>query len=642
MRISRIEIEKWRNLEKVSFDVADDSSLVCLVGENGTGKSNILELIAGAAQHFGLVNGYDSLRGPPLSGDCDLSITLLLPKDPGAFFGAGWQSFALVGQGWTGRVTAQFKTGINPSYSFEGCDSQKAKEHFKQLRQLLAGKADIRYLLLDANRAYPEVNVDQHRVGEIASRDWEGAEWKNNRSFLRTSALYSDWIDYLQAKETQAADKWMEDSRSASEAGQPQPVWKDHFENYRLSLSQVLPHLKFKKVDRTMRAAVFDSAGNSLRFHQLSGGERELAFMIGQVSRFGLQRGLFLVDEPELHLNPELVRLWITWLRNTMVDGQTWLATHSLEAAEVAGASNVFVLARAPAPNPARTVKSIRSLSNLPVLQTLAGAVGSPAFSIAQHKFVWIEGEPAGGEKSRYYALFGHDKALRFLEAGNCHEVGRKYAALKEVSAVSGQPIRTAGIVDRDFQSPERVAALTAAGLIVLPCHEVENLFLDPKILLRVGKTLGVEFKAEDALVSAGDEVAGMWIFQHACASADFANLDLKAAKGTLSARDWSGILADGEAQVVKNVVALVLGPAAVIIQFSSALKKSIQEYAAERAKPDFWLRCMGKQVLTRIPKSMGLTSTVTLVHAIAAAWAATPELRSAPQLNVETALGLL
>ena len=79
---------------------------------------------------------------------------------------------------------------------------------------------------------------------------------------------------------------------------------------------------------------MFDTTGLELSFHQLSGGEREIAFLVGQIDRFRLREGIFLIDEPELHLNADLIRAWVSYLTSTVSVGQIWLATHSLEAVE--------------------------------------------------------------------------------------------------------------------------------------------------------------------------------------------------------------------------------------------------------------------------------------------------------------------
>lgn len=53
MRITRIEIGRWRNLVDVTIDLGPAADFLCLVGENGAGKSHLLELLAYAAPRFG-------------------------------------------------------------------------------------------------------------------------------------------------------------------------------------------------------------------------------------------------------------------------------------------------------------------------------------------------------------------------------------------------------------------------------------------------------------------------------------------------------------------------------------------------------------------------------------------------------------
>ncbi len=49
--------------------------------------------------------------------------------------------------------------------------------------------------------------------------------------------------------------------------------------------------------------------------------------MIGHLIRFRLRLGLSLLDEPELHLNAELLERWLDWAAGKR-EGQIWIATH--------------------------------------------------------------------------------------------------------------------------------------------------------------------------------------------------------------------------------------------------------------------------------------------------------------------------
>lgn len=175
-------------------------------------------------------------------------------------------------------------------------------------------------------------------------------------------------------------------------------------------------YIAFVGVDLDRRTVLFDTAGIELAFAKLSGGEREIAFIVGQIERFHLRRGLLLIDEPELHLNPDLLRNWLTFLRDTIEDGQVWAATHALEAAEVAGPDSSFVLERDPE---TRTVTSASSLRTRPVLSALATAVGAPAFSLYRRRFVYVEGDRETGERERFFRICGGMKVNRFIEGGS-------------------------------------------------------------------------------------------------------------------------------------------------------------------------------------------------------------------------------
>jgi predicted ATP-binding protein involved in virulence len=49
VRIQHISIGRWRHFQDVELSVPDGAPVVCLIGGNGTGKSQILELIAACA-----------------------------------------------------------------------------------------------------------------------------------------------------------------------------------------------------------------------------------------------------------------------------------------------------------------------------------------------------------------------------------------------------------------------------------------------------------------------------------------------------------------------------------------------------------------------------------------------------------------
>ena len=133
--------------------------------------------------------------------------------------------------------------------------------------------------------------------------------------------------------------------------------------------------------------------------------------------------GLHWIDEPELHLNADLIRNWVTFLTSTIETGQIWLSTHSLEAVEATGQQSTFVLERNEG---TRKVDSLVRLDARPVLSALSRAVGTPAFSISRLRFVFVEGEEGIGEREQFRRLSAATEDVRFIECGSCSEVLRR------------------------------------------------------------------------------------------------------------------------------------------------------------------------------------------------------------------------
>jgi predicted ATPase len=447
VRIQHIKIERWRHFEGVAFSLPENAPIVCIVGGNGTGKSQILELIAACAQRIGLTPGVENTRGDPFSENATFEVSFFVAHDSianvdqvGAYPEGPlredyetWDRTLVIrsreGQGW---------------HLLAGGVPEERSNHFAQYTvQIIQQSASVHYLSLDADRAYPKVQIASHQLSEVYDRDWGEATNKQS-SFRITRNLYDEWFRFLIGRENQNNNRHVQAIRVARDAGMREPVFVDQFEAYKNAVRKVLPHLLFVGIDPQTRQIRFDSTGIPLTFDQLSGGEREIAFLVGQIERFGLRRGLLLVDEPELHLNYDLLRAWIGFLKGSVEEGQIWLATHSLEVVEVTGQDATIILQR---DESTRRVTGATALSQQPVVATLSRAIGSPAFSISNLAFVLIEGEEEIGERERFRLLCDIPPHVRFLESGSCKEVVRRIAGLKDLGSGPIKMIPKAGLV---------------------------------------------------------------------------------------------------------------------------------------------------------------------------------------------------
>jgi len=521
-------------------------------------------------------------------------------------------------------TSARNTGGLEQSILAGGFPSEEGAQFARNVIAVLAQSDAVHFISLDADRAYPKKTFQIHEIAHAYDIDWGTSEYRRGRSYKPTTTLYDEWLKYFLAQESQSGTKLIQETRRARESGMSDPVFDDHFREYKTALRTVLPHLIFSGVDSKNRTLVFDSTGVQLSFNQLSGGERELAFLIGQIDRFRLRNGLFLLDEPELHLNPDLIRTWVSYLTGAVTTGQVWLATHSLEAVEAAGRRSTFVLERE---DDTRKVNRIARLDERPLIAALSRAVGSPAFSLSKLKFVFVEGEDSIGERQRFLALCARPMDVRFIPSGSSKEVLRRVHSVRAVSSEGDAGLAVGGIIDRDRLDARAASEGAEQGIFVLDVQEVENLFLFPGSILELLKQNGRDNLVPlDIIRSASDQRAGSWIFQFAMAQEAARSLPEigKTAKDFVKRKDWQQMC---ESDVVASIVS-GSGFAGIDAEaYSSSLKTAIDAYALMRAGEDVWKCCDGKEVFRRIASAVGFSSPETLEQATLSLWERRPEL---------------
>ena len=620
MRVRQIHVRKWRHFSGIKLDVEHDARLICVVGANGTGKSHLLELISACAHRIGLTPGVEIPRGDPFTDEHDFTVQIRISDGVNEAVDKGLSSDPLFPE-WDRTLTIESAkpgtTRIIAGGLVENGGTEFATKVVQQLRQ----SKNVHFLSLDADRAYPKKNFAIHEIAQAYDIDWSGMEYTRGRSFKSTTTLYDEWVKYFLAQENQSGTRILQAMRKAKKAGEDPPEFTDHFAEYAESLQNVLPHVLFTGVDSQQRTLLFDTTGLELTFAQLSGGEREIAFLVGQIDRFGLRHGLFLLDEPELHLNANLIRTWVSYLTGTVGTGQVWLATHSLEAVEAAGQTATYVLER---DEESRVVDSVARLDTRPILSVLSRAVGTPAFSVSQLRFVFVEGEEGVGEREKFHGLAGAPQSVRFLECGSCNEVLRRVSSVNALANEVEGPIRVGGIIDRDFRTPDEAHNIAVEwGVFVLPVHEVENLFLEPdtlRVLLNRNGRSGVD--AGELVRSAADQRAGAWIFQHALSTRNLRDLPQihPSGKDRAKALSWSD-LQSSEGEAIESIVTRAGLSTEDGERLAKVLRISIGAFGRRREAADFWKYCEGKEVVHAIAPEIGFAGGDALVRASLVLW---------------------
>lgn len=619
MRVINLTITAWRNLRNVNLQVDVNAPLVCLVGENGAGKSAILELLSASAHYLGISHGLEIPRGNPFDEDHEFQLLVQVPTSEISLpHHEGAES-----QNWNGQLRLASRREAGQAFGIAveaiGVAAPFAQVYGQEVVNALRQRQETQHLYLDADRSYPPMQIEPHRYGEIWQQDWVDPSFTKQWAHRPTRTLYEEWMKYFLGVEERCATEYVTAIRRARDAGCPQPAFIDPFDGYAATLRHVLPHLQFVGVEHggQYRMPVFDSAGLQLAFSKLSGGEREIAFLVGQIDRFQLRRGLLLIDEPELHLNPDLLRNWLAFLRDTVNEGQVWIATHSLEAVEVAGPASTFVFERDPE---SRTVTAPALLSGRPILSALSAAVGSPAFAINRLRFVYIEGDRQSRERERFYAVCGDSNENRFLEGGSCLEVVRRLKDLKSLAAVTDEQLHIGGVVDRDFRTDTECADLLKdVPVHVLGCHEVENLYLHPEavmvLLARSGRTPD---DAKAIVRAAADSSAGLWIVQ--CAAAAFSR-DHEVPRGALVPLSDAGRSVLHSEWAVRRQASVSAIDVPLRTEWEALLNQTYDVFETDRLTDEWYRHCLGKQTLGKLAVDLGYRSAEPLERNVVALW---------------------
>ncbi len=221
MKIKTIKIDHWRNFRNVVISVPEDAALICVVGVNGTGKTQLLEMIAACAGEVGLSHGFSTERGNIFHEEHSFEIEF--------FLGEGTlkldEKFENLGEfpNWdrTLKLTST-KDLRNPTLGGireEATSRQMAHTVVDTLKR----SNEVHFVSLDANRAYPQKTLQDHEMGQLHQTKWSSPEHLKGRSYMPTTTLYDEWTKYMIAQESAAALRDYQDGRSANERGVPRP-----------------------------------------------------------------------------------------------------------------------------------------------------------------------------------------------------------------------------------------------------------------------------------------------------------------------------------------------------------------------------------------------------------------------------------
>ena len=500
MRISRLELRNFRTFRHAVFENIPDT--VLLVGPNGRGKSSILEAVAGAKEMVSPYKQDEYQLRVPWQQEYVSKWPQHLP-DP-VKIGQRRAEIKLTAEATGSDCSFLQESGVSDmtataEFMIETGGhvvKQVVNETAKKLFRFHGLAAKVGFIdYLRANRSYT-----RRAIGNF-SHDLQDEQFRTSFSDFSTGATQSKFDDFKSyVVATQLAD--FSRLQKSGEQVDSLSVFRSVFDNF-FSPKTFLGY-------RTAEAGGTDGimVGSPFGDHDtddLSDGEKETLHILARLFRLRELGNVVLWDTPESHLNAALEARLYEAVRRVAPSNQYWLATHSLELIESVPLECVYTVRQDGDGATIERASGEERRARVAVYRELGANVG---LQLVSSVVAFVEGKDSSADKRVLDHLVASDlPGVNFVAGGSCDSVfsaGTRANRLLQEASTNGDFF---AVVDRDYRSDDEVSELLARNgrLFIWNVHEIENLFLDPLVLIPT-----LEFLGESGVGTHAEYLAGL------------------------------------------------------------------------------------------------------------------------------------
>lgn len=405
-KLDKLELYEFRRYRAFTIDFEAD--LTVIIGENGAGKTSIVESISRVLSWFGrrLIkannNGLHVLESDINTHAKDYAqVVGYFSLNESTRFN---MSLVKTVAGWAGDLSSdlQVSTQLGALYrllvSYEDSEAQLPIFAFYAVERALAN--------------YPRT---------VDGKDLK-AFFSSRFNAYQDQIGISVKVDFFLARYVELCN--LAESNDSSFKGKLQRINR--------AIEDAVPYIKNLRIDRSSgkTEVQLDNFGYPINFSQLSQGQKTLAAMVGDLALRMLTlnptmndplgaKGIVLVDEIELHLHPQLQQAVLQSLTKTFKNVQFIVTTHSPHVLSTVDKQSIRILSfdsesTAHARVPDFQTKGVTSST---VLEQLMGTHSVP--EIEESKWITqylalIEAGAWGGKegqvlKNKLFAHFGND-----------------------------------------------------------------------------------------------------------------------------------------------------------------------------------------------------------------------------------------
>jgi len=284
----------------------------------------------------------------------------------------------------------------------------------------------------------------------------------------------------------------------------------DIYESIRELTKYLLPHLVFQRIDFKNENDIkcvwkrIDKAGEKeIDIDDLSSGEKAIIILFLPLIENQIHANLkllensttnineieskeslvFIVDEPELHLHPDLQAKILTYIRTLSVKNniQFIISTHSPTILDQAYDDELYLLTqKIDSEGKQNQLKKVAS--SIEKLEALKQLTGNPYFITTGRSIICIEGELSSDTKPTdirlLEILYPRSTAYTFVPSGGKGNVINTVKRLRQHLSEENFNISVCGLTDMDQNISQSIE-----GVFSLPVCMIENLLLVPEII---------------------------------------------------------------------------------------------------------------------------------------------------------------
>jgi len=230
-----------------------------------------------------------------------------------------------------------------------------------------------------------------------------------------------------------------------------------------------------------------NKGGQTYPIDQMSDGEKQVFASLVDRFLFSDSQCVFVIDEPELNLDPVLACNFWNVMEREMPESTFLFATHSMDFAIRKGVDKIWVLGQSgPAELDREQLKNLSSEEQRSFLGSIRGIV------LADIGVV-VEGDENSIDAIVYpWLLDGNASEICVRSYGGCDSVvdATKKIDIWEEIAPSAKII---GIVDRDYRSDEEILKMEGTNCVLLKLHDLESYLCNPDLLESLAQKLQIK-----------------------------------------------------------------------------------------------------------------------------------------------------